>query len=201
MPPQRRIGSPDAKNRTVLLDAAEQLLLETGYGGVSSRRVAERAGLKPQLVHYYFRTMDELFLEVFRRRAEEGLRAHAQVLASDRPLQALWEFSTDPAGTALTMEFMSLAVHREEIRDEIARYAEQFRQEQTEFLKAVLERAGISTEEWPPAALSVIITSLGRMVVMEKALGMSTGHDESFALFERWLHKLEKAGSGAQDTA
>ena len=69
----RRIGAPDAKNRGVLLDAAEQLLLEEGYAAVTSRRVAERAGLKPQLVHYYFRTMEDLFLEVFRRRAEEGL--------------------------------------------------------------------------------------------------------------------------------
>ena len=46
---------------------------EEGYAAVTSRRVADAAGLKPQLVHYYFRTMEDLFLEVFRRRAEEGL--------------------------------------------------------------------------------------------------------------------------------
>ena len=68
----RRIGAPDAKNRGVLLDAAEQLMLEEGYAAVTSRRVAEQAGLEPQLVHYYFRTMEDLFLEVFRRRAERG---------------------------------------------------------------------------------------------------------------------------------
>ena len=67
----RRIGAPDAKNRSVLIDAAEQLTLEEGYAAVTSRRVAEQAGLKPQLVHYYFRTMEELFLAVFRRRAEK----------------------------------------------------------------------------------------------------------------------------------
>ena len=42
----RRIGAPDAKNRGVLIDAAEQLTLEEGYAAVTSRRVAERAGLK-----------------------------------------------------------------------------------------------------------------------------------------------------------
>ncbi len=68
----RRIGAPDAKNRVLLLDAAEQLMLEEGYAAVTSRRLASKAGLKPQLVHYYFRTMEELFLEVFRRRAEEA---------------------------------------------------------------------------------------------------------------------------------
>ena len=71
----RRIGAPDAKNRGVLLDAAEELLLQEGYAAVTSRRVADAAGLKPQLVHYYFRTMEDLFLEVFRRRAEEGLES------------------------------------------------------------------------------------------------------------------------------
>ena len=74
----RRIGGPDAKNRVVLLDAAEQLMLDEGYAAVTSRRVAEQAELKPQLVHYYFRTMDELFLAVFRRRAEQGLAAQAR---------------------------------------------------------------------------------------------------------------------------
>ena len=73
----RRIGAPDAKNRGLLLDAAEQLMIEEGYAAVTSRRLASKAGLKPQLVHYYFRTMEELFLEVFRRRAEEGLEVQA----------------------------------------------------------------------------------------------------------------------------
>ncbi|MEU5880502.1 helix-turn-helix domain-containing protein [Spirillospora sp. NPDC047279] len=197
MAAERRMGSPDAKNRAVLLDAAEQLMLEEGYAAVSSRRVAGRAGLKPQLVHYYFRTMDELFLEVFRRRAEEGLRYHAEVLASDRPLQALWEFSIDPQGTALTMEFMSLANHRKTIRTEIARYAEQFRAEQTRALAGILERAGISTEDIPPAVVSVVITSLARVVVMEKAIGMSGGHDETFAFVEKRLREIQVGLAGS----
>jgi AcrR family transcriptional regulator len=66
----RRIGAPDAKNRGVLLDAAELLMLEEGYAAVSSLRLAEMAALKPQVVQYYFRSMDELFLAAFRRRAE-----------------------------------------------------------------------------------------------------------------------------------
>src|ERR1700731_1138234 len=86
----RRIGAPDAKNRTLLLDVAERLMIEEGYAAVTSRRLASRAGLKPQLVHYYFRTMEELFLEVFRRRGEEALEVHAQMLQSPQPLWALW---------------------------------------------------------------------------------------------------------------
>ena len=121
----RRIGAPDAKNRGVLLDAAEQLMLEEGYAAVTSRRVAEKAALKPQLVHYYFRTMDDLFLAAFRRRAEEGLEAQAQVLQARQPLWALWRFSTDPAATAITMEFIALANHRKALegRDRLLRRA------------------------------------------------------------------------------
>ena len=61
----RRIGAEDSKRRAQLLEAAELLLLEEGYAAVTSRRVAAKAGLKPQLVHYYFRTMDDLFVAVF----------------------------------------------------------------------------------------------------------------------------------------
>jgi AcrR family transcriptional regulator len=187
----RRIGSPDAKNRTVLLDAAERLMLEEGYAAVSSRRVAEKAGLKPQLVHYYFRTMDELFLEMFRRRAEEGLRRQAAALAAPQPLRALWEYSTDSAGTALTMEFVALANHRKELRAEMARYSERFRREQVEGLSEVLRRYGIDTGEYPPLVLMVAMTSLSRVLVMEDALGLAEGHEETEAFVERWLRRLE----------
>ena len=101
MASERRIGAPDAKNRTVLLDAAERLMLEEGYAAVTSRRVAEKAGLKPQLVHYYFRTMEDLYLAVFRRRAEQGLEAQAQALKSAQPLWALWRYSSDPRVTGV----------------------------------------------------------------------------------------------------
>lgn len=187
----RRIGAPDGKNRAVLLDAAEQLMLEEGYAAVTSRRVAGRAGLKPQLVHYYFRTMDDLFLAMFQRRAEEGLQRQAQALASRQPLRALWEYSTDPAGTALTMEFIALANHRKTIRTEIARYAERFRAEQISALSSLTERYGIDPEVCPPAALTVLMTSISRVIVMEQALGMSSGHAQTLAFVEQQLRQLE----------
>ena len=141
----RRIGAPEAKNRGLLLDAAEQLMLEEGYAAVTSRRLASKAGLKPQLVHYYFRTMEELFLEVFRRRAEEGLQIQAAALNSPQPLWALWSFGTDPAFTRISMEFMALANHRKELRAEIAYYAERFRDEQRQAVTAALQRYGVDS--------------------------------------------------------
>src|ERR1039458_10291908 len=51
MASNRRIGGEDSESRAALLDATERLMLEEGYAAVSSRRVAQAAGLKPQLVH------------------------------------------------------------------------------------------------------------------------------------------------------
>jgi AcrR family transcriptional regulator len=187
----RRIAGPDAKNRTVLLDAAEQLMLEEGYAAVTSRQVANRAGLKPQLVHYYFRTMDDLFLAAFRRRAEEGLLRQAEALASRQPLRALWEFSTEADAVALTMEFAALGNHRKAIRAEIARYAEQFRAAELAAMPALVERYQLAAPGISPDVVAVLMASLSRMIVMEQSLGMSGGHAETLAFVEAQLDRLE----------
>jgi AcrR family transcriptional regulator len=193
----RRIGAPDAKNRGLLLDAAEQLMLEEGYAAVTSRRLAGRAGLKPQLVHYYFRTMEELFLAVFRRRAEEGLEVHAQMMKLPQPLWALWRFGTDPAFTRISMEFMALANHRKDMRAEIAYYAERFREEQRQAVATALERYGSRIQDEgqdidiPPVVWTVLMSSLSRFLVLEQAIGMSAGHAETVELVENYLRRLE----------
>ena len=187
----RRIGAPEAKNRIVLIDAAERLMLEEGYSAVSSRRVAAKAGLKPQLVHYYFRTMDDLFLAVFRRRAEEGLEQQARALRTEQPLWALWRFSTDRTAAALTMEFTSLANQRKAIRAEMAHYSDRFRAAQVEAVSAILDRHGISQEEFPAAVLVVVLTSVSRVVMLEDALGFTTGHAETLAFVERYIRGIE----------
>lgn len=188
---ERRIGAPDAKNRSLLLDAAEQLMIDEGHAAVTSRRLAAKAGLKPQLVHYYFRTMEELYLEVFRRRAEEGLRVQATLLQSAQPLWALWRFGTDPAFTRISMEFMALANHRTQMRAEIARYAQRFRDEQCRAVTAALERYGADGGDVPPVVWTMLMTSLSRFLVLEQAIGMSGGHAETIDLVERHLRRLE----------
>ena len=187
----RRLGAPDAKNRTVLIDAAEQLMLEEGYAAVTARRVAARAGLKHQLVHYYFRAMDDLFLAVFRRRAEQGLERQAQALASGQPLRALWQHSTDTRDTTLVMEFMGLANTREAVRSEIARYAERSRVAQVEALARLFAEGRLTSDACSPEVLTVLLTSVSRVMIMEQALGMTVGHAETAAFVEGWLRRLE----------
>jgi AcrR family transcriptional regulator len=166
-------------------------MLEEGYAAVSSRRVAAGAGLKHQLVHYYFRTMDDLFLALYRRRAEQGLERQARALASDQPLWALWDLSRDSRGTPLTMEFVALANHRKEIRAEFAASAERYRSEQVQGLAVVLERYGIGAE-LPPTVLSVFMTSVSQVLVIEQeSAGMTTGHAETVAFVEEILCRME----------
>lgn len=89
------------------------------------------------------------------------------------------------------MEFVGLANHRKAIRAEIAHYAERFRAGQIEALSSLAERYGIHPDACPPAVLAVLMTSISRVIIMEKALGMSAGHAETLALVEKQLSLLE----------
>ena len=188
----RRIGARTSRTRALLLDAAERLMFEEGYAAVTSRRVAARAELKPQLVHYYFRTMDDLFLALYQRRAEQGLERQARALAAEQPLWALWDLNRDPRGTAMTMEFTALANHRKAIRAEIAASAERYRAEQVRGIASVLERYGVGAEGISPVVCSVLITAVTRVLVIEdEMLGVSTGHADTVAFVEDLIRRLE----------
>jgi AcrR family transcriptional regulator len=187
----RRIASPDAKTRTVLLDAAERLMLEEGWAAVTGRRVAEKAGLRSQLVHYYFRSMDDLLLAVFRRRAEQGFKGHAKALQSRQPLWALWRIFNNPPFSVFTMELFALANHRAELRAELAHHAERFRAAQTETFTRVLKDYGVDTTQMPPVAAAFLMTGVPGILFMEQAVGISAGHAEIVTLVERYLRELE----------
>lgn len=190
-PSNRRLGATDSKTRAQLLDAAEALMLEEGYAAVTSRRLAARAGLKPQLVHYYFRTMDDLFLEVFRRNAEANLARFEQAIAADGSLRNLWRMNADARGAAFNIEFVALANHRKTIRAEIARYAERFRAAQLEAVERALARCGIGADELPPVVALLLMTGVSQVLALEDALGVAAGHDETVAYVERNIARLE----------
>ena len=189
-PQPRRIGAADSKSRAQLLDAAEQLMLEEGYAAVTSRRVAAKAGLKPQLVHYYFRTMDDLYVETFRRRADENVGRLERAIAADGSLRQLWQLNADPRGAALTIEFVALANHRKAIRAEIARYAERFRAAQLDALAAALESHGVD-EVMPPIVALLLMTGVTQMLAIEQALGVTAGHDTTVAYIADAIARLE----------
>ncbi len=187
----RRIGAVDSKTRAQLIDAAELLVLEEGYAAVTSRRVAARAGLKPQLVHYYFRTMDDLFLEVFRRRAEENVTRIERAIASDGSLRVLWQLNADPRGARFNIEFVALANHRKAIRAEIARYAERFRAAQLDAVTSALGTLGVTEDTLPPIVALLLMTGVSQVMALEDALGVTAGHDTTRSFIERSIERLD----------
>jgi AcrR family transcriptional regulator len=68
------MGPVNSATWSLLLDGAENILKEEGYASLTSRRIAERVGIKQQLTYYYFRTMDELMVEAFRRLSKSNDR-------------------------------------------------------------------------------------------------------------------------------
>ena len=199
MPPKsspRRLGAADSKTRARLIDAAELVLLDEGYAAVTSRRVAARAGLKPQLVHYYFRTMDDLFLEVFRRRADENMARAERAIATDGSLRMLWQLNADPRGARFNIEFVALANHRKAVRTEMARYAERFRRAQLEAVARALEAIGVSDEALPPIAALLLMTGVTQVLALEDALGVTAGHDTTRSFIERTIDRVEDLTAG-----
>jgi AcrR family transcriptional regulator len=187
----RRIGAENSRTRAALLDAAEQLMRNEGYAAVSSRRLGEQAKLKPQLVHYYFRTMDDLFLALWQRFSDRTLESQVRALTSSRPLTGFWDFSSNVADTSLAIEFMALAHHRKLVRNAIARQGEKFRRIQVEALSRIFDDYGLKDTVGSPEILSVLVASVSRVLVMEADLGISAGHASTIRFVERWLKGLE----------
>jgi AcrR family transcriptional regulator len=190
---RQKLGQETSATRTALLDAAEALMQEEGYAAVTSRRLGAKAGVKPQLVHYYFETMDELFLALLRRRGERGLAFAAQALETDQPLRVLWSQSNDPRETALNLEFMALANHRKVIRAEMGRFGDRLRQIQEQALARHFESRGIQAQI-PPGVVTLLMASVGLTLVLETTVGMSNAHAETEALVETYLRQFEAGG-------
>ena len=165
-------------------------MLTDGYAAATSRRVAAAAGVKPALVHYYFPTMDDLYLAVLRSGADINLDRQRSTLTDEAPLHALWDLNSTP-GAQLWMEFMALANHRKAIRSEIAAYAERFRDLEEATLRTVLRAHGVPVDDFPPVVMSMIVASLARIMVLEKGLGITRGHTEAQAFIGGYLDRFE----------
>jgi AcrR family transcriptional regulator len=190
MPTRRRSSNDDSATRTALLDAAEALMLEEGYAAVSSRRIANRAGL-PNAIHYYFETMDDLFIELFRRGASQSLARQEEVLASPQPLWAFWDLLLDRSNGDLTTEFIALANHRKAIRSEIAESSRTFRRAQLAVLASVINKSESTPAPQSPEAIVLLLSAVSRFLTTENAFDLDIGHTEVIAFVEHCIEDFE----------
>jgi AcrR family transcriptional regulator len=166
-------------------------MLNEGYAGATTRRVAKEAGVNSALVSYYFGSLDGMFIALFRRGAERSFERLGQALGSPQPLWGFWDLIHDRSNSASTMEFIALANHRSAIRSEIADYSRRFRRAQLDSLTQVLQRYGVDPDEWPASVVILGLSSLSRFMLIEEAFGVDVGHKETEAKIEGFIRGLE----------
>jgi len=166
-------------------------MIDQGYAALTARKVAERVGLKHQLVYYYFHSMDELLLTAFRRRTGQVMARVEQAIGSPRPLQALWDAHSDPVQAALTVEYMALANHNEAIRAETVEFGERLRRTGLTEVAQRLGETAPKADALNPFAITMAIQSISGILGMEAALGISGGHAEMRALVQWCLDQLQ----------
>ena len=199
MPPRRRRSTDDSATRTALLDAAEALMVEEGYAAVTSRRIARRAGL-PNAIHYYFETMDDLFIELFRRGAGRSLAQQEEALDSPQPIWAFWDLLLDRSHGDLNIEFIALANHRKAIRSEIAESSRTFRRRQLAVLAGVIETSKPASASRTPEAIVLLLSAVSRYLTTENAFDLDIGHAEVIEFVEQCIREIEGERLNAVET-
>lgn len=187
----RRMGPVGSATWHLMLDGTEAILREEGYAELTSRRIANRVGIKQQLVYYYFRTMDDLMVEAFRRLAKRELERLETALSSDRPLHEIWSLCIQTSDARLISEFMALANRSEGVRSEVIAYIEQSRRLEVAAIENAMSRRPGGKSGLPPVALAFLATSAALAMNREAALGVSMGHAEIEQLIAQSLSAFE----------
>jgi AcrR family transcriptional regulator len=197
------MGPVNSATWSLLLDGAENILKEEGYASLTSRRIAERVGIKQQLTYYYFRTMDELTVEAFRRLSKRELARLENALSSDLPLHELWRVCSNTSDARLISEFMALAHRSEGVKNEVVEFIERSRRMQTRALAKSIDKlrkkSGIAA--LPPVAITFLTTSIALALTRESALGITRAHRQIDDLVKQCLTALESTDSRRPSTA
>jgi AcrR family transcriptional regulator len=81
--------------RAVILQAARAALHDTGYAGLSTRRIAEAAGVPLSQIHYHFGSKQGLVLAVLEDENQRRLGRQQAMYGEDMPLWKQWEQACD----------------------------------------------------------------------------------------------------------
>jgi AcrR family transcriptional regulator len=187
----KRMGPQDSAVSNALLDATERILRKEGYAAATSRRVAQEAGVKQQLVYYYFHSMDELFVASFKRRTKRGIERLKERLDSERPLHALWSERMNAADSKIIFEYMALANRNSGIRKEIKRFVELSRQMEADALSKAFKNHAMGTVPVSPAALSFLVSATVILLRREADNGITSAHDDVLRVVQWLLGRLE----------
>ncbi|RZI68591.1 MAG: TetR/AcrR family transcriptional regulator, partial [Pseudomonas sp.] len=159
---RRRFGNAAAETRAMLLDKAEEILRASGYAALTSRQLGKAAGLSPQIVYYYFKTMDELFAALFLRSADHYLQGVEEAKKAEKPMAALWKLSCDPSRAGLVQEFMALANHRKGLMALLSEFGRTFHAKQTEVIRQEIAVKRLDPGSLSPEVIAAILEVAAR---------------------------------------
>ena len=173
-----------------LLDAAERLLVEVGHAGITTRRIAEAAGVNHGLVHYYFGSNENLLVRALERFTERLIARQRELYASDEPFVEKWRtamrylVSEDATYEKIWLELQALAWNDAGLRAHLARVNGEWRGVLTEAFAEPHRELGI---EMPLDALVSLVMTFNLGMMVERLGGIDTGHAELLDWIDRWL--------------
>ena len=184
-----------AQTEEAFLDAAERLLVDVGYAGITTRRLAEEAKANHGLVHYYFGSMENLLVRVLERfTGRLTARQRAMYADPEIPFLEKWRqamrylVSEDVAYEKVWLELQALAWNRPELQEQVARVNEEWRAVLTEAFTEAREHYRI---DMPIEALVSLVMTFNEGIILERAQGITAGHRELLAWIDGWLAARE----------
>jgi AcrR family transcriptional regulator len=183
-----------ARTEDRFLDAAERLLVEVGFAGITTRRLAEEAGANHGLVHYYFGSMEQLYVRVLERFTARLIARQRSLYSSDIPFAEKWRQAmrylvADREYQKVWLELQALAWNRPELRSRVARINGEWRGLLREAFAPVRDRLSLDI---PVDALVALVMTFNEGVILERASGITAGHRALGEWTEHWLRRRER---------
>lgn len=113
-------SAASGQTRAAILRAAAELIAELGWGGVTTRAIAERAGVPHGAVNYHFKGKEEVLREAAFVAVQQAFELPLQVMSEANSVAQLLEMTTPLYGTASldeTAQAVALEALRQAARD------------------------------------------------------------------------------------
>jgi AcrR family transcriptional regulator len=190
--------APASDPRTRLLDAAERLLIEVGYCAVTTRVVSKEAGVNHGLVHYYYGSMEELFLAVLERFTARLIVRQRAMYSADTTFLVKWRkamgfLEEDLAAgyPKILFELQAMGWNRPAMRKRIAAVHDEWRTVLTEAFAPAMKRYGIADGLLGVEAMVALVVTFNLGMEVERLSDVKVGHDALLRSIDRWLASLE----------
>ncbi len=182
--------TPREAAEDAFLDAAERLLVEVGYAGITTRRLAEEAGANHGLVHYYFGSMEQLLVRTLERFTERLIRRQREMYAQDLPFIEKWRqamrylLQEDVPYEKVWLELHALAWNHPELRERVDRVDAEWRAVLLEAFEQAQREHKIGM---PLDALVSLVMTFNLGIMVERLSGIEAGHRELLGWIDEWL--------------